>query len=900
MDSDRAPDSDVTVPGQTADVARIRGMFTASPHGIAILDLDGRYLEVNPAFCTLLGRDPAELVGFHWTEPSHPGDHAMQQDAIAQLLGGDAVPPFTKRYRRPGGDEVVTRLTPSLVRGADDAPVQMVATVEDITAQEAITRRLARDRSVQRVAGRVARLGGWVVERPSGERTWSEEVFALLEHPDPATAVDCPQATDLALDRYHPDDRPTLDRAFAACATEGTPFDLALRAETFTGRPVWVRVVGEAEREERGAIRRIVGAFQDVSDTVASQAATDAVRARLTRTVEQMHEGLILLDRDDRFTFLNVHAETLLQVPSGRLLDRHLWDPELNIVGSTFEPTLRAAIGSRASHVVEELYDPPRDRWLSLHVHPSDDGLAVYLRDVTAERTAREALVERERLLTEQAALLNEAQDAIHVTDLAGCITFWNRSATQLYGWSEAEAVGRNVRTLLHADPQAYDRARHELLDAGAWAGEFTHLSRSGEPLTIEARWTLVRDDHGQATTVLALNTDVSERRRTEQQVLRAQRMESIGTLASGIAHDLNNVLSPVLLSIQLLLDDERDERRRDTLRTIESSARRGAEMVSQVVSFARGVEGKRLEVRLPQLLWDVERIVRDTFPKHLELGIELEGDVPSVEGDPTQLHQVLVNLAVNARDAMPDTGTGRLTMHARRVHLAHTDAESQGVAPGPHVRLDVTDTGSGMAPEVVDRVFEPFFTTKPHGEGSGLGLSTSQAIVLSHGGSIQVVSRPGRGTRFTLHLPAFDAVVPASAQAATVAPPRGGGERVLLIDDEDGVRHIARLTLERAGYVVTEATDGAAALTAFDEQPDAYAVVLTDVMMPRMDGATVIRALQRRRADLPIVASSGLRAELTDRASLNVGAIRHLLKPYSAAQLLTTIRAAIDGATSD
>lgn len=874
---------------------RLRRMFAGAPHGIAITDLEGRYVHVNPAFCRLVGRPAETLIGTSWETTTHEEDHAQQRRAIARLLDGQPSEPFTKRYRRPDGSTAWARLTSSAACDLDGRPSNLIAFVEDITAAVEAEADRERDRALTRLAGRVARLGGWAVDLTSGVRSWTEEVFTILDHPEPTIATCDPASADDALDLYHPEDRPGLEAAFAECVATGRPFDLELRIRTFPGRQLWVRVAGELERDARGEPRRVVGAVQDVTERVAERASADALRRRLTHTVEQMDEGLVLLDAEERITFLNPHAERLLGLQGGQATGRHAWDPDLALIGTPLQSRVREAVRTATSVIAHAELDAVRDRWLSLHVHPSGAGVAIYLRDVTAERAAAVALQERGRQLTEQAALLDEAQDAIYVCDLDDRITFWNRGAAALYGWSPHEAIGRTVGELVRPDPQRFDDGRRTLWTEDRWSGETVNRHRDGRQLTLETRWTVVRDDRGRATSVLTLETDVSERRHHEQQALRAQRMASLGTLASGIAHDLNNVLSPILLSVQLLLAEETGDRSSEILRTIETSAHRGAEMVTQVLSFARGVEGQRVPVDVARLLDDVHRMARDTFPKHLSIDHHAPVDALTVEGDPTQLHQVLMNLAVNARDAMREASTGRLTLRAVPWQPTSAAAARLDLPGGSYVRIEVADDGPGMPPEVLDRVFEPFFTTKAQGDGTGLGLSISRAIVASHGGSIDVSSAPGRGTRFAVVLPTARAQRVAARPAPTDPPPAGTGERILLVDDEPQVRVAARWTLQQAGYRVVEATDGAEAIARFDDDADGFDLLITDLLMPGADGTATIRALQRRDPHLPIVASSGLHDELLDREVVPFGTAAQLPKPYTADQLLHTVRQALD-----
>jgi PAS domain S-box-containing protein len=495
--------------------------------------------------------------------------------------------------------------------------------------------------------------------------------------------------------------------------------------------------------------------------------------------------------------------------------------------------------------------------------------------------------------LAEQASLLDKAQDAIVVRDLSHRITYWNKSAERLYGWTAQEAIGMVARDL-QPDPTVFDEAMRRVLEHGDWVGELWQVGKDGRPLTVESRWTLVRDAAGRASAVLVINTDITERRNLEQQFLRAQRLESIGTLAGGIAHDLNNVLTPIMVAVGILSDEEKDPERRDILATLEASARRGADMVQQVLSFARGVEGRRVQVDVDSVVRDVERIVNDTFLKNIILWTEVADDLWTVSGDPIQLHQVLLNLCVNARDAMP--GGGRLSVFASNVTL---DAAFAGAnidaRPGPYVMLQVTDTGTGIAPDVIDRIFEPFFTTKDVSKGTGLGLSTSLAIVKSHGGFIQVDGSPGIGATFRVYLPAQAAAAMDPARPATAELPRGHGELILVVDDEAPVRYVTRRMLEAFGYRVALAEDGAQAVAVYTEQKDQIAAVITDMMMPVMDGPATIQALRRMRADVRIIASSGLHGRGSDEHAGSIASVKHFLpKPYTAGELLAALKVAL------
>ena len=515
-----------------------------------------------------------------------------------------------------------------------------------------------------------------------------------------------------------------------------------------------------------------------------------------------------------------------------------------------------------------------------------------FIRDLSERRRAEEAAQRAMERIAEQASLLDRARDAILVRDLEHRISYFNKSAERMYDWAATDVTGQSVREKFFPDPAVFDAAMRELLQRGDWQGELTVASRDGSRITVESRWTLMRDAANRPRAVLVIDTDITERKELERRFLRAQRMESIGTLAGGIAHDLNNVLAPVLMSIELLKDSGSDEERRQVIDTIETSARRGAEMVRQVLSFARGVEGERTAVDIPRLLAEVEKIVRDTFMKSITVRTDITGAVPTVLGDATQLHQVLVNLCVNARDAMP--GGGALTLSAAAQQLDEREiALDLNARPGAYTVVRVTDTGSGVSPQVLDRMFEPFFTSKPIGQGTGLGLSTSLAIVKSHGGFMRVESEVGRGSVFAVFLPAqAEGEMPALAAAAP-ALARGNGELVLVVDDEAPLLRMTSLVLEAFGYRVLLAANGAEAIALFGEHRAEIAVVLTDMNMPVMDGIQVIREVRAMRPDVYVIAASGMGPPAATQVP---GVVRFLAKPYTAETLRNAVTAAVRG----
>ena len=511
-------------------------------------------------------------------------------------------------------------------------------------------------------------------------------------------------------------------------------------------------------------------------------------------------------------------------------------------------------------------------------------------RDITERRHAEEQI-------TEQATFLDKAQDAIFVRDLEGKILFWNKGAERMYGWARQEVVGRKMDELLYTRPNDLKEAYQVTVSQGDWHGELQHFTKNGDEMMIESRWTLIRDNEGVAKSVLAINTDITEKKMIEAQFMRAQRMESIGTLAGGIAHDLNNILAPIMMSIELLKETSTDPLSANILKTIEVSAKRGADIVRQVLSFARGLEGERVEVQLKHLLNEIQSIIKDTFPKDIRLEFSIPNDIWTILGDPTQVHQILLNLCVNARDAMPNGGS--LSVNVENSVLdEHYAAMNLQTKAGRYVQISVADTGTGIPPALLEKIFEPFFTTKALNKGTGLGLSTVMAIVKSHGGLINVYSEPNKGTTFKVYLPALEMSSEARAeQLAQAALPRGNGETILLVDDEASIITITTQTLLAFGYHVLTATDGAEAVAIYAERKNDIAVVLTDMAMPIMDGAATIRALTKINPRLKIIAASGLHANNDITTATGVGIKHFLIKPYTAGLLLKSLRTILDEA---
>ncbi len=498
-----------------------------------------------------------------------------------------------------------------------------------------------------------------------------------------------------------------------------------------------------------------------------------------------------------------------------------------------------------------------------------------------------------EQKIHEQAALLDISTDAILVRDLDHHILFWNEGAKHLYGWNAEEVVGKKADELLYRQKalSQLQNNRQSLAEKGEWQGELHQITKDGKDIIVASRWTVMRDENGQPKSILTVNTDITEKKQLEAQFLRAQRLESLGTLASGIAHDLNNALTPILMTIQLLERKLQDEQSQHWLSIMETNAKRGADLVKQVLAFARGVEGKRTTLQVRHLITEIEKIAKQTFSR----SIEIHTNVPTqnlwtISGDATQLHQILMNLCVNARDAMPEGGI--LEIMASNLWIDENYARMNIEAKvGPYVVITVSDTGTGMPPEVVDRIFEPFFTTKELGKGTGLGLSTVLGIIKSHGGFVQIYSEVGKGTQFKVYLPVTRTSEIDSTAIAQHEFPLGHGELLLVVDDEDSIREMTRTSLETYGYKVLVASDGIEAIALYTKHQKEISVVLIDMMMPCMDGPTTIQVLRKINPQVKIIGLSGLMSNDKITRILGDSVKTFLPKPFTSNELLQNLQ---------
>ncbi len=622
--------------------------------------------------------------------------------------------------------------------------------------------------------------------------------------------------------------------------------------------------------------------------------------ARLRAIFNSEPECVKLLDEHCGLIEMNpaglamVEAETAEQVVGKNTLD--LVAPEYR---DHFRETVAEAFAGRATRQEFEVIGlRGTRRWMEQYAVPLwDEGaprrvkqMLAVTRDISYRKRAEDELKRSRQRFQD---LFEFAPEAILMTDREGVIVLANRRVEVLFGWKREELLGQKVERLVPDDlgPRHEELRRRYIQSSVPQSRESARPNlqarrRDGSVFPVEITLSPMESEEG--TVVAAAIRDITERVEYEKRTLRTQRLQSIGTLAGGIAHDLNNTLAPIRLSVEML-------RLRfpasatEYLDLIETAAKRGGEMTRQLLTFARGSAGERVPVDPTRVLNEIDRILVSTFPKSLRLETKYGKDLAWVSGDATQVHQLLLNLCVNARDAMDHGGT--LTVEATNFHADAAFAALVSEArPGAYLVLRVRDTGTGIPPAILDRIFDPFFTTKGPEKGTGLGLATALGIAKGHGGFLRVNSVVGQGSTFEVYLPAL-ARGEAAPDRPEMAEWRGVGELVLVVDDEPPIRDVLQRMLEELNCAVLTAAHGADALIRFGEHLGAVKLVLTDLSMPVRDGLNLVQSLRQIAPDLAIITMTGLKDENRVARLKELGVEQNLTKPFTKDDLLEALR---------
>lgn len=857
---------------------------------VAIVDRDGTIVEVNERFCQICQYSELELLernirSFAEGRPEvnessyHPPE--FFQDLWAVIRSGQV---WSGEIANRSKDGSIYWLATTIVSVLDalGQPLQYLSIHFDIT--QAKREESVRQQTEDSLRTSETRFQTLLTSAPIGIFQADAEGHYLFMNQQclQIMGATLPAVLGHGWSNFvHPDDLQWVLARWQETLATRYEFNADYRFLTPQGRVNWVCVNADATYDEAGDVNGYLGTVLNI--TARQQA--DVADTSCLNMLATAPVGIFQTDAAGRSLFINPYCLELMGMTLAEGLGQGwanaLHPDDLQRVFAAWD----AAVLANQEFVSEHrfLTSQGRINWVDVRAVATRDETGIitgYLGtivDITERKAAEQKIIE-------QAALLNVATDAMIMCDLENRIQFWNHGAECIYGWQASEVMGLTTARLFHLDESpAAVTALNTVRNQGAWQGELHKLTKTGEEVVVESRWTLIHDEAGQPKSILCVDTDVTGKQLLERQFLRAQRLESLGTLASGIAHDLNNVLTPILGAAQLLPQTlpSLDERNQRLLAMLVESSKRGSSLVKQILTFASGIDGERTTLQVRHILAEIISIARQTFPKSIEIKLNLATeDLWMVSVDATQIHQVLMNLFVNARDAMPNGGS--ITASAQNLVLDATDAKLHNVDAGAYLKIAVADTGVGIGQEQIDRIFDPFFTTKA--TGTGLGLSTVLGIIKSHRGSIDVYSELDLGTCFNIYLPA----AAQSEDKQLVETPTlfdGRGQLVLVVDDEAAIREIAKASLEAYNYRVMLASDGIEAIDLFARHRDEIAIVMLDMMMPHLDTPSIIGVLKQMNPAIQIILMSGLATNESIVSEYELQAF--LTKPFTITEML-------------
>ncbi len=636
-----------------------------------------------------------------------------------------------------------------------------------------------------------------------------------------------------------------------------------------------------------------IAAWSDRKKRGLAETAYIQQRDELSAVIDSAFEGIITFGDDLTVRFMNPAAAKCLGVNRDTVVGCSLFDffPEES------QPKMDSSFNSfLSSHSISSEFEDRvclRSDGTSFPISGSivrssskdGDFVTIKFRDMTDAKTSEA----KQRVYS---ALLEQINDAVLVCAMDGTIRNCNTSAVKLLETNREQLIDGNIVTALNADAQQWSKDSTATHPEGVEISQRTWIAPSGAERVVEQRRSFIRDHAGEVSGQLVFLIDITDRVRQEMKTRRNQRLESIGTLAGGIAHDLNNVLTPIMVSVELLQRGSKSPER--LLKNISTSADRGSKMIKKLLAFAGGDRPERKPIDLNEVITEIQELLAHTLPQSIEMELAVDDNLLPIDGDLTELSQVVMNLALNARDAMPDGGKLSIEVSNFLVESSRA-AQSDSLKPGPHLLLTVADNGQGIPPEIIDRIFDPFFTTKPQGKGTGLGLATTLGIVRSYRGDMTVYSEPGVGTKFSLYFPCSTQTAVGAVEVDQRSEVQvGKGELILLVDDEELILDSGRETLESKNYSVITARGGAEAIAIVERKMGQIDLIVLDMMMPGMDGPRTVAAIREITPNLQVLASSGLRRPNQSPDSFH-DFCGFLSKPYSAEQLLRAVRNALD-----
>jgi len=861
--------------------------FNSSLDLLAIADTSGYFRLLNPEWEKVLGYEKSSLEGRLFIDLIHPDDREETLAALAQLIEGKEVLSFINRYQCCNGEYRWIEWNAFPKGNA------IYAVARDITKRVEMEKELIETNEMLTFAQKSAHAGVWDWDIPSGKLNWSPEFFSLF-------GLD-PEKDSATFETWrrvlYPDDLPAAEKRIFNAVRDHTHLTNEYRIVKPSGDMRWIHAFGSTQYDQEGRPLRMSGMSIDITE---HRRAEDALREseEKFRTAFRTSPDAILITRmkdgvfvDANDVFFETSGFTRDEIVGKSLAELRIWtDPAgrerfvADISRSGQVNNLEAQFRMKDGSIINGL--------MSASIITVDG--ATHILSITKNiDELKRAGEERARLAT----AIEQSPETIVITDASGTIVYVNPAFERITGYTEGESLGAKPSILksgLH-DEDFYRELWEAIKGGSVWSGHFINRKKDGSLYEEEATISPVKDSVGAIVNFVAVKRDVTKEVSLQKQLLQSQKLEAVGTLAGGVAHDFNNLLQVVIGFSELLMQNMKEgSSEHSDLKSILQAARTGAELVRGLLTFSRKVETKFQPLQINKSIMHIIRILERTFPRTIDIKTSLDPDLSEINADATQIEQVLMNLSLNARDAMPDGGT--LIFETSNVTLGKAWCRLHlGLAEGRHVRLLISDTGQGMTRATIERVFEPFFTTKQIGSGTGLGLAIVYGIIQQHNGSIRCDSSPGKGSAFEIYFRAVEGGErPGEVESAAI-PEVKGTETLLLADDEESIRVLGSRILAQAGYEVLLSGDGCEALELFRKERERISLVILDLSMPSMDGRNCLREIMSMHGRAKVLIMSGYAEEITPEECLEMGAAAFLGKPFRARELLQQVKTLLE-----
>ncbi|MDQ1240698.1 MAG: two-component system, cell cycle sensor histidine kinase and response regulator CckA, partial [Thermodesulfobacteriota bacterium] len=863
-----------------------------SPFGMVVIQSDGTFAYANPKFIEMFGYDLNEVKnGRAWFGKAYP-DATYRKEVIAAWIedrrGGDGAQSRPRIFTvtcKDGTEKVIHFRPVSLDSG------------EDLMTSEDITSRVMAENSVRESEERYRAMFSYM---KSGVAVFSAEDsgrdFSFVDFNPSAEGISRIKKDEL-IGRRLLDKFPNMSKTGLLAALQRVH-----RTGVSEHLPPFYYTDADREGWRDNFIYKLpsgdlVVIYDDVTERKQAEEAIRESEEKYRSLFEDSIDGIFVTEVDGTLIDANQSFFDLFGYRKEEML------------GTSVTKTYASpADRKRFQHAVEK-QGSIRDFYLRLirkdgsemdclltaTVRRTIDGNILGYRGIVRDFTERKRFEEE---LQKLASVVQHSTELVNLAALDGTMIFLNEAGSRMLGIDPRELGQMNIMEVIpdHLKTKVRTELLPTLMKHHAWEGDLQYLNlQTGKLTDVHALAFTIQDPASKEPVYLAnVSLDITERKNLESQLLQAQKMEAVGTLAGGIAHDFNNLLQVVIGYSELLLAaKEQSESQRESLRKIHTAARRGADLVRNLLTFSRKVEPKFRPVDLNHEVVEFQKLLSRTIPKIIRINLRLNGDLEPIEADPSQINQILMNLGVNSRDAMPDGGT--LTIETKTVELDRPySLMHPEVKPGRYAMLSISDTGQGMDEATMARIFDPFFSTKGVGKGTGLGLAIVYGIVKQHGGHITCHSELGQGTIFKMYFPCAEAADREESVTEDV-PVQGGSETILLVDDEEVLRDLCSAILGEFGYKVITAENGREALEIYEAHREEISLIILDLIMPEMDGTTCLKEILLRAPDARVLMASGYSNSETLKDTEALGAKGFVEKPYNTRELLQTVREILD-----